>query len=482
MKYVRLNASGPLDPANPQNLKASGSVEIHSAALTLPGKPTVRMDGRADITNERIREKLALKIGKSDVAVNAEVTNYLALALPKLAKGGRARVKADVRSGLLDLDEWMPAQAAPPTQGEAPPLKEYPLLPPVDADVSVNLARTRLMGLEITQFHLQSAVRAADIVTQLKGALYSGTFSSTARISPKSRTDMGVALKLNAVRVEANDFISRLNDRVPVKHRLLKSLAAADSLIFGKLNLNMDVATHGLPHEFVDNLTGDLLFALTDGKLLQSGITQGFSGALSGVASSLGFRDLTFGSLKSDFKIQKGKLLVNDFRLDSSPVGDLLAVGAVGFDNALDLNLTQALPPAVSKLVAGPAGALSGQLSKFAPGAKTSLVPTDKSGRALLYFAVAGTLSRPSFSLDAKRMAQEGVAGSAKAVLGEALNQKKAELKAKADAEKERIQAEAKAKLEAEKKKLEEKAEAEKKKAGEEAKKQGKKVLKNLGF
>jgi hypothetical protein len=272
---------------------------------------------------------------------------------------------------------------------------------------------------------------------------------------PRGPADMGVALKLNAARVEANDFISRLNDRVPLSNRLFQSLAGADSMIFGKLNLNMDVATHGLPQDFAKNLTGAVLVSLADGQLRQSGLTQGFSGALSKVNSSLGFSHLAFGGLKGDVAVENGKLVVKNFSIDRSAVGSLLASGSVGFDNSLDLRLEQALPAAASRLVSGTR--LGG----------LSLVPMDKSGRALLYFAVGGLLHRPTFSLDMKRMAREGAAG--------ALGRKQDEAKAKVLAEKERLEAEARAKVEAEKKRLQEQAE-------QEAKKAGKKVLKSLGF
>jgi hypothetical protein len=224
----------------------------------------------------------------------------------------------------------------------------------------------------------------------------------------------------------------------------------------------------------VKNLGGAILFALADGKLMQSGLTQGFSGALSKVNSSLGFNELTFGGMKGDFKVDNGRLEVRNLNVDNSPLGALLLAGKIGFDNTLDLQLTEALPPAASKLVAGPSGALAGQLSKLAPVpgvANASLVPTDKSGRALLYFAVGGLLTSPTFALDVKRMAKEGAAGSAKAALDDALQAKKDEMKAKAQAEKEKLEAEAKAKIE-----------AEKGKAVGEAKKQGRKVLKGLGL
>jgi hypothetical protein len=93
-----------------------------------------------------------------------------------------------------------------------------------------------------------------------------------------------------------------------------------------------------------------------------------------------------------------------------------------------------------------------------------SLLPTDASGRAMIYYRVRGEVTRPSFGLDAQRMAKEGAAGAAAVSAKEALQ-------ARAQAEKEKLEAQAKERLE-----------AEKKKAKEEGVKKGKKVLKDLGF
>jgi hypothetical protein len=138
----------------------------------------------------------------------------------------------------------------------------------------------------------------------------------------------------------------------------------------------------------------------------------------------------------------------------------------------------------MSSAVMGAGSAVAAQVAKLSqiPAlGSASLVPTDKAGRAVLYFLVGGTLAKPSFSLDAKRMASEANSG-AKSALSDALNKKKLEAKALADAEKAKLEAAGKAKLDEAKAKAAAAAEEQKKKASDEAKSQGKKVLKGLGF
>jgi hypothetical protein len=227
--------------------------------------------------------------------------------------------------------------------------------------------------------------------------------------------------------VEANDFVSRLNDRVPLQNKMLRSLAGTDSALFGKFTMALDLKTRGLPDAFAANLSGPITFSIKEGRIVGVEWTKSLSASLAKAHSSLGFEQLAFSELK----------------------GDLLAENA-----------------------------LLGQLQKFAPGvAGASLFPTDNQGRALLYYNVGGDVSSPKFSLDAKRMASEGGANAASSAARAALAARAAEERAK-------LEAAARAKLEAEKKVLQDKAAAESKKlqekAAAEAKKQGKKVLEGL--
>jgi hypothetical protein len=371
----------------------------------------------------------------------------------------------------------------------------FPKLPKLDADVDVKLAKTQLMNLAMTDYSAHVALANGVATTAMKGALYSGGFSSNVRADLNDTSDAKVALKLDVNRVEANDFISRLNDRLPAKNRLMKSLANADSIIFGKFTLNMDVNTHGLPQTLADNLTGKIAFALTDGKLAETPFIKGLSDALSKYSKSLAFRDMSFSSFKSDLEAANGKLIVKDADISESIVGAILAAGAIGFDNTLDLNLESHLPPAASGLVAGAGSALTSELAKL-PGAaalgNASLIPMDKAGRAIVYFLVGGTLTKPTFAVDSKRMMAEA-SGGAKNALNAALDKKKDELKAQAAAERAKLEGQAKARADSakaqlqaaadeQKKKAAAAAEEQKKKASDEAKKQGKKVLKGLGF
>jgi uncharacterized protein involved in outer membrane biogenesis len=487
---AKLAAAGPLDPKAPQNLKANGTVDLKGVAAE--GKPLpapVRLTGQVKVDNDKIGENLMVHIGQSDLTVNGTVANYLALVMPKAAAGGSAakgqtaKAKLAIASGFLNLDELMPGG---PKQEEkpAPPMTAFPKLPNLDAEIDLKLAKTQLMNLAMTDYSSHSTLANGILATAMKGTLYSGGFSSNLKADLNDTSDAKVALKLDVNRVEANDFISRLNDRLPANNRLMKSLYHADSVIFGKFNLNMDVNTHGLPQAMGDNLTGKIAFALIDGKLAETPFLKGLSDALSKYSKSLAFREMSFSNFKSDLEASNGKLIVKDANIAESIVGSLLAAGAIGFDNTLNLNLESHLPANVSGVLAGAGSALSSELSKL-PGASAlggaSLVPMDKAGRAIVYLLVGGTLAKPTFAVDSKRMMSEA-AGGAKNALNDALQKKKDELKAQAAAERAKLEGQARGKADSAKAQVQAAADEQKKKASDEAKKQGKKVLKGIGF
>lgn len=483
-----LQASGPLDPKTPEAIRASGQVDVKALTVKSPDLPApVQLDGKTVFDNDRIVQDHKVLIGKSDISAHNEVRNWQAMAFPKQAGGSRTKVIAQIKSSNLDLDEIKPKSKATP-EVESAPMSRYPALPPVDADIDLTLARTHLMGLDMTAFTAKSKLVGSLLTSDIKGQLYSGGFNSGLRLDLKDSTNADVGLKFNMNKVEANDFISRLNDQIPGNTKLVKGLAKLDSAIFGKLNLNLDVKTSGLPQDFAQNLTGGILFLMTDGKILETGLTSGFSGALSKVNNSLGFKEMVFGLFKADLAADKGKLLVRDAKINSGSVGSVSAKGSVGLDNSLDLQLDQALPAAASKAVLGASSAATSAVAKLAGISEigqVGLFPKNAQGQALLYFAVVGTVSHPEFKLDVKRMAAEANSG-AKAALSSALDAKKAELKAQFDAKKQELENQARAKADSVKQALQAQAEAEKKKATDQvkdkAKGEAKKALKSIGL
>lgn len=486
LQTLAVKASGPVDLARPERLQVTGTAESKGVKVLMAGYPPVTVDGSSRFSNASIGSKLKARIGKSDATVDATVAGYLAFVFPERAAGKRPLVRADVRSNLVDLDELLGVM--PTSEDTSAPMTVYPEWPPVDADVTVALARTRLMGLEMTAFSLKTALRQASADVNMAGTLYGGGFSSSVRAVPKTAKDMGVALKLKVDKVEANDFISRLNDHLPLDNKMLKALAGTDNSVYGKFNLDLDLVTSGLPSQFAERAAGKAGFSVREGRLVGIEWTKSLSASLAKVHSSLGYSEFKFSELKGDLTLEDGKLLVRNFDFSAPRIGSALAQGVIGLDGKLNLELTQALPADVSKAIAGGSAAALDRLARASGVAlpSGSLLPTDASGRGLLYYAVGGELAKPAFSLDAKRIAREGAAGAAKTALQDALKQKEAEARARLEAERAKLEDAARARVDAEKARLDAERkrvqDSLKKKAEEEARKKGKKVLKDLGL
>ncbi|MBF0432082.1 MAG: AsmA family protein [Fibrobacteria bacterium] len=523
-----ISASGKLDPQNPMGIKASGTIkmkDVNLATAELPDK--VQLNGLVKLNNDKIEETLNVKIGNSDVAVSAKITDYLAMALPELAGDKTTKVRVDVNSGMLDLDQLLPGGSAEEevVEEEAEPLTAFPALPKIDVVLNINLAKTQLMGLAMTDYKQTTNIKNGIVTSELGGKLYTGGFSQSLTVNLQDTTDAKIGMKLNINSVEANDFISRINDRLPGTNKITKALVGSDNTIYGKFSMNMDVNTNGLPQSFTDNLTGRITVAIHDGKLVGVKMVEGLNGVITEiqkkvkVGKPLNLGTFTFNKLDAVLEAKDGELIVKHCSINKSPAGLLDLTGSVGFDTKLNLSLENHMSPTLSKpILSGQQAAqgavkkATGKLGAIASTAAGSMaiVPSDNNGRAIAYYAMTGTVTDPSFSVDYKRMGSEASGNakeSAEAALKEAARKKMEEAKAKLNAEKKKAmtainnkKAEAQAKLDAEKKKLDAekkkleakkkeaeakaKAEADKKKdqASSKAKKKGKKALKNLKF
>ncbi len=492
-----IEANGLLDPEHPEGLKAQGVVKLQGIELAMQSIPVpVKIDGNVNIDNSTIKQDLQIHMGESDLSVQVLLKDYLAMVLPKLAPGKVTNVNVSVLSQKMNLDELLPKSDKPdePTN----PLVALPLIPNFSADINVNIKKTQLMNLEMDDFKSKIEIRNAQVQIVQGMNLYTGKMEQNIHLDLRDTVNPVINLKSKITRVEANDFISRLNDKIPGNNKFYKTLSETDNTIYGKFNLDLDLKTNGLPDAAINNLTGTINAALFDGKIAQTSLVKGLGSSMSQLSKALTFDEMTFTKLDVILLVENGSLLVKDFQIPNSIVGQLSALGKIGFDNSLDLNLEQHLTAAQSRMVLGASSALSGAAAKatgIGAFASVSAIPKDAQGRAIVYYIVGGTLTKPKFALDGKRMA--GDAGSqVKAAAMEALDREKQKLKAeldaktrafkneaqaKIDAEKQKLEAEKK-KLEAEKKKLEEKANAEKEKVQDKAKEEAKKNLKKLGF
>ena len=469
---ANLNANGILDPARPENLSVNGGANLQSIVASTPLIPdAVSVNGAVKFSNTEISAEPAVLIGKSDVKVKAVVKDYLAMVMPKLAPNKKTGIDINVSSSNLELDHLMPpADADKPAQEESIPMEIYPELPDVVANINVNLANTVFRHLTLSDFNLGINYANKKASVAGKGRLYSGGFNTNVAVDLSNRKSANVKFALNVDKVEANDFITNGRKNITGESALAKQIHNLDNTIFGKLSMKLDVSTNGLPHQFVDNLSGPISVAVTNGSLRGSKILGGVAGGLSnfevagkkvlsGAVPINDKGDMSFDDLKAQFEANNGQLAVKDFDVNAKSLGLLAFTGAVNFNGDLNLKLQNTLGSSISSNL--------NNLTKASP---VALYKKDAKGNALLFFNIGGTFAEPKVTLDAEKMANPlgDLKDMATAKLNEAkdkakekLNEEKAKLEAAALAKKKELEDKAKAEADAKKKELEAKAKAE---------------------
>jgi len=473
-----LGASGILDPARPEKLSVNGNANLQNIVAKTPLIPdAISVNGAVKFSNSEISVEPAVQIGKSDVKVKLFVKDYLAMVMPRLAAGKKTNVNIDVNSSNLILDRLLPPGDPNKPEEESIPMEQYPELPDITANINVNLASTVFRYLTLSDFNLgiKFANNKANVVG--KGRLYTGGFSTNVAVDLSNRKSADVKFALNADRVEANDFISNGKNNITGDSEIAKQIRNLDNTVFGKLGMNMNVSTKGLPQNFLDNLSGPISTQITNGSLRGSKILSSVGSSISNfdiagkkvLSSAVPVNskgDMSFDDLKADFEAKNGQLLVKSLNINAKSLGLLSFGGGVGFNGDLNLKLQNTLSPSIS--------ANLNNLTKASP---VALYAKDASGNALLFFNISGTFADPKVTLDASKNVNplNNLKDAATAKLNEAkdkakekLNEEKAKLEAAALAKKKELEAKAKAEAdklkaeaEAKKKELEAKAKAE---------------------
>ena len=490
---ANVKAHGVLDPSKPEGLQVQGGAELKNIVAQVQEIPdALTLNGQVNFSNTAITTTQAAKIGPSDVTIDVKIRDYLAMVQPRLAKGKRLTAEVNVTSANLEIDRLLPPTSGEKVEEESIPMELWPELPDVVAQVNVNLARTVFRFMTLSDFKMVLRLANQKLNVNAGGRLYDGSFATDVAVDLKDRQSAVVALNMNLRDVQANDFITHGNDNVQGETVLAKQIRGLDNTVYGKLKLQMDLNTRGLPQTFVNHLNGPISVQLNQGKIVGSNVAGAIVGGVSDFEIAgrkvlkdvvkVDLNDLTFKDLHADFEARNGELLVKDWTMDAGGLGALALSGSVGLDGLLNLGvqntLTASMTQKLESLVGGAQKALAGAASKALGGigagvassvASASLYPKDASGNALLFLGLGGSLQNPKAQIDRPKMASALKSSSQNAVASPAADLK-ANLKASATAKIDDAKAKAqqaldaqKAKLEAQKAELAAQAEAKKK-------------------
>jgi hypothetical protein len=353
-----IKASGKLDPKNPTALKLKGKVDLLGIEFQNKDLPDPAfVSGMVELSNTKIKQKLKVKIGPSDVTIVNEITDFLVMIFPKDAGNKKVRVKSSVKSANLELDRLMPP--ANPNKPEDPiPNSElpefFPELPDnVILNANVSLGRTVFKHLTLKKFNMDIAFANKVVSQNLKALLYDGRILQSFQGDFKNTKNGLFTFKMKTKNVQANDLITNGNNNLTGETALEANLRNLDNTVYGKMNLDMNLKTFGTPRTIVNNLSGVIYSNLSNGEIKESAFINSFNEGIAKVPgmNSYTLKEMIFRKFDSEYEIREGQLIVKKLELKDSPIGYALLNGPIGFDGKLDLSLKHLMTPKMSKSI-----------------------------------------------------------------------------------------------------------------------------------
>lgn len=375
-------------------LDVTGTLRVTDLGVKHQALPEPITDGEATVkftgTGASI-EPLRVTIGQSVLTLRAEVPDY-----------SRRYVRFSLESPRLDLDPLVagaaatsgePGAAASPAASPAAPGRGPARAPAgtragsgdavagLSADGTVRVQQGTLKGVEFTD--LRGDLKLRDRVFTLENltfGLYGGTYTGSGVADLRGRVP-SVRFASRLTNVRANDILS--------------ANTSLKGVVFGLLSANLDIKGAGTDAAtFLESLTGEGKFALTDGRLatidvldrLKALVTLAREGQAPQPASGQA-KGTAFKSLTGTVRIDDGKFITPDLDLSASDFA-LSGSGALGFDQTLAYQMRATIPGGLARQLLGR------DVSR--------LLAADQSGRVDIPFRLGGTLTSPTFGLSGR--------------------------------------------------------------------------------
>ncbi len=390
--------------------------------------------------------------GKTDFDVTGSISNYLAFMLNDETLSG----KLTVASNLLDVNEWMPADA-PATASNPTPAPTEPLALPKNIQFSFNAKAEKMLYSTYVMERAKGSVNLDKGVLTLSGfnfdafggsVITAGSYDPTDLASPKFdfKFDMkGVTVK------EVYKSVEMVRKTVPIAENLE-----------GKMNMNMTLKgglTQAMGPDY-PTLNGLGNLALTDAGVGNVGMVNGVNNL-----TKLNLpNELKLGGTKIKFEVKDGRIFVQPF--DFSIAGNKVNFGgSQGLDGSLDYLIKTVVP-------AGIAGAaLNSAIAQV-----TGNSANAGSSNIKLNIAMGGAMDKPTYKLVSA--GGESVKDQAKTAITQKAQEVKQQITDKAKQEADKLKKDAEDRLKAEQERLRQEAEAKKKEVEDKARAEAERLKK----
>ncbi len=389
--------------AAPKSMRASGTMTLRGVTVktAAAARPLENLEGTLVFTNERLEgRKFSMMLGKSDLALDFRMDNYLAMAMPE-ASAGRPRLSGSLASRHLftaDVTE----QAAPEPQGvsAAPRAAAKPgSLPDLDADLSARIGVLTMERMELKDVNAALELRSGTLTLRNFAAkAFNGDISTrgTIRMIDPAKPEFDLSLEMS--RMDANALLGTFTS---FSDRLFGALSMKASMS-GALNDTMGLVP--------STVNGSGTVSIQSGRL--AGVK--INAAISDLLRLPDLEEISFKDWSNSFTVVAGRLLLKDLTIASGDA-DYTINGSQGLDGSLDYGMTVLLSGPMSSRVSLPG--LAGEAIQ---------VLKNPDGRLPLNLKVTGTTTAPNVSLDTAELerrlqekAKEKVAGEAKKLQGD---------------------------------------------------------------
>lgn len=431
---ANVKAKGQIDPKNPEKINVKGKIEFDDiVAVTKAVKKPVQVNGTFEFSNDEIElDELEAKIGKSSMTVDMTISDYLSLALPKKVRKKTTRVKFTMKSPLLDADEMLgtskggskntgkkASKSSKPSgssggssTGDEP--INIPKLPDVEVDGKIRVAKLVYADLPIRKGSIDLRYKQGILKFLLSARLFTGSIKESLVLNIKNRKQIKVRNSFSALRMEANEFISKFNDVPNNDGGLMSQLKDMDNKIYGRLNMTSTVSTYGITsNQFKKNMSGKIVMKIRRARIKNATMLAQATKPLPKILKK-------FVPNLSDFRVRrmmlinlavrKGRVYLKNLKIPLRKA-NLSTYGSVGLDSSMDMKVDIAFPRWISRRILRQQkrlkGAASGLLGKIGGGKlggmakkqlggmlnKVSVIPTDKKGRIVPIIAAQGPSS-----------------------------------------------------------------------------------------
>lgn len=447
---VRLDVRATGAVRAPQAMRLDGNVDLASVSVQPAGwtAPIEGLTGRVALAGTTARiESLRGALGASDFAVTGAIEEPLA----------KPRARVDVTSRVLDLDALVriaggaAAPAAPAGAASIAAPLMLPELPDIEAFATIRAEslivqaiplrgargeatlRDRVLTAKLNAGEIRvpsSPLADARLDLTVKNRRLDGNFSAASITLPRvplTNVSAKIAVTPDGViditSARANAFTGSVGGDVRVTlaggeprytfsvaakdlemNDFLSHLTPAKNLLYGKLKLDGKFEGAGLTAEAAkEKLKADGAGFAVDGRMVPNPV-------LLEIASLLGIpemQEIRFRTLKSTFRIDTGRVRVDDLEL-LAPDAKWNLAGSAGFDGTIDYSLSILLSKPLADRVVAKVGAIARYL-------------VNEKGELPVDIVLGGTATRPKVSLDLSKASSRvkgGALGDAARALG----------------------------------------------------------------